>query len=117
MHAGVWWDAIAIDGPLGAAVAEELRTGPDGCGPVAVAHRGAVPRWYFLTPAGAASGWSEPGTQLLDDGCHIGLPGSLTSTVHTVRWEVPPRMCPDPPLTPPVLLRAALAAVRAGHER
>ncbi|MGW7518380.1 hypothetical protein ACWGJ2_22625 [Streptomyces sp. NPDC054796] len=107
VDAGVWWDAIAIDGDLGAAVAERLKAGP-----VAVTTRSAAPRWYVLVPPGTAETWSQPGTQALGDGCRLGLPGSPTATEYAVRWEVPPRFCAVPPLTDPARLVEAMDAVR-----
>ncbi|MGW7514615.1 hypothetical protein ACWGJ2_03365 [Streptomyces sp. NPDC054796] len=112
VDAGVWWDAVAIDGDLGAAVTERLKAGPSPCGPIAVTTRSAAPRWYVLVPVGTAETWTEPGTQPLGDGSRIGLPGSTTATTHPVRWEVPPRFCGTPPLTDPARLTATVAAVR-----
>ncbi|MBR7675869.1 hypothetical protein [Streptomyces daliensis] len=116
VDAGVWWDAIAIDGDLGGAVAGRLKAGAGPCGPIAVATRSATPRWYFLAPLGTAETWTEPGTQALGDGCRIGLPGSTTATAHPVRWDVPPRFCAVPPLNDSARLATAVAAARApGH--
>lgn len=113
VDAGVWWDAVAIDGDLGARTARRLRADlTRRCGPIACAVRGTPPRWYFLTPTGTAEGWREPGTQALGDGCRIGLPGSSTATAYAVRWEVPPRFRRFPPLVAPEQLRGALRAAR-----
>lgn len=114
VDAGVWWDAVAIDGDLGAGTAGRLRADlTRRCGPVACAVRGTVLRWYFLTPVGTAEGWCEPGTQALGEGCRIGLPGSSTATEYAVRWVVPPWFRCFPLLVAPEQLRGALAAARA----
>lgn len=110
IEAGEWWDAVAIDGALGAHTCAVLRTTRrPHCGPIAHAHRSAVPRWYILTPAGSAATWSEPETQALSAGCRIGLPGSSTSDQHPVRWVIPPA---GQPLTTNAQLTAALHTAR-----
>ncbi|HWM36107.1 MAG TPA: hypothetical protein VNS49_03165 [Streptomyces sp.] len=117
VDAGVWWDAVAVDGDLGARTAAHLKASKRCCGPVACAGRGVVvPRWYFLIRRGAARSWSEPGTQALVEGCRIGLPGSPKSAAHAVWWEVAPRFRAVPPLTTPRRLRRAPAAARACAE-
>lgn len=114
---GVWWDAVAVDGELGARTAAYLKASKRCCGPVACAGRGVVvPRWYFLIRRGAARSWREPGTQVLGEGCRIGLPGCAESAAHAVWWEVAPRFRDVPPLTAPHRLRRALAAARAFAE-
>lgn len=106
VEAGIWWDAIAIDGHLGTKTCHALRAtrGPQR-GPIAYAHRNVVPRWYVLSPTGTAATWSEPETQALTAGCRIGLPGSATSLHHPVCWAVPPAI---QPLTTGSQLAAAL---------
>lgn len=117
VDAGLWWDAVAVDGELGARTATRLRADlTRRCGPVACAARGTVPRWYFLTSVGTAEMWCEPGTQSLGVGCRIGLPGSPTATAYAVRWEVPPRFRAFPPLVVAEQLRSALRAARAFEE-
>ncbi|MEV5506003.1 hypothetical protein [Streptomyces orinoci] len=116
--AGRWWDAIAIDGPLGIAVAEQLvRNTGDDTGPIARDPLGPRPRTYFLVLTGTADRWCEPGTVPLGEGCYVVLNGTLDADREAVHWVVRPRL-PEL-LVPQRQLRAALSAarVRPGAER
>jgi hypothetical protein len=109
--AGKWWDCIAISGPLGDRVLDQLHdAAPGGIGPVIRDCRSRGGRTYFLVPAGAARHWRERGTDALGCGAYIGMPVSLDVPTCGLSWA-------SRPDTGPVrvdvgLLRVALAAAR-----
>ena len=111
--AGRWWDAIAVDGPLGRLTAEHYLRHDGAQGPILCDPGGPVPRVYFLTPLCTADRWHETGSLALGTCCYVALTGTLTSDTLGVHWITPP-LCRRPePLVSPHQLRAALASARA----
>ncbi|MFI1175676.1 hypothetical protein [Streptomyces melanogenes] len=112
VRAGMWWDAVTIEGDLGRAVAERLSAasgempGPIVCDPL-----GPTAKTYFLVPRGTAALWDEPDTAALGECCYIGLPGTLDADPHGVHWIVPPT-ARVPRLVRPELLRTMIAEAR-----
>ncbi|MFI0729918.1 hypothetical protein ACH4S9_12900 [Streptomyces sp. NPDC021225] len=109
--AGRWWDAVAIDGPLGHAVADRLRDA--GCpGPVLCDPLGPKPRVHFLVPAHTARCWTEPDTSALGESCYVTVTGTLDADNAGVHWITPPSRTRPLPLVPPAALRRALSEAR-----
>ncbi|MET9414121.1 hypothetical protein ABZY03_08005 [Streptomyces klenkii] len=112
--AGRWWDAIAIDGPLGYATAAHLKRSDRGHGgPIICDPLGPQPRLYFLVPAGTADRWDEPGTLTFGECCYVGVNGTLDADTVGLHWITPPRCSLPEPLVCPRELREAFHAARA----
>ncbi|PAU44554.1 hypothetical protein CK936_34280 [Streptomyces albireticuli] len=111
--AGRWWDAIAVDGPLGYATAARLKQITDGhTGPIICDPQGPEPRLYFLVPAGTADRWAEPDTTPLGQCCYVGVNGTLDADTVGLHWITPPRCSRPEPLVRPQQLRSALGTAR-----
>jgi hypothetical protein len=112
--AGIWWDAVTVEGTLGQALAERVSSSTaDGSpGPMLCDPRGPVPKVYFLVPQGTATRWDEPGTEALGECCYVGIPGDLDPDPSTVHWLAPPT-APVPDLVRPELLLTLLGELRA----
>lgn len=111
--AGRWWDALAIDGPLGYTTAAHLKQITDGrSGPIICDPQGPETRLYFLVPVGTADRWTEPDVTGFGQCCYIGVNGTLHADTVGLHWITPPRCQHPDPLVNPRLLRSALTIAR-----